>query len=637
MVPRLVGAAGVAAGIDARLEQSEFRIGRHSDNDLVLGDLSISRHHCVISFENGEYGITDNDSNNGTFVNGQLVCGRRLLANGARISIGDAVLCYVETASAHLPPPPPEQDDWVREPTIVLSREEAERIHAEALRAAASSLDRPSGELRALLAIGNLLGSVGSLDDLQRELIALITNAIDADSAALLLDGGDPAAPYEVSYVWSRSSREPQISRSIYRRVWTEHTPVLYVSQPGSDPAAALSLLMNPGSSVLCVPLLVGSQLRGAIYLETSDPRHTFTEAHLRLLTAIAGYVALALDNAQRIEALELANSRLRLQTQPRHAMVGESAAIKLVHERIGRIGSTDATVLIEGESGTGKELAARALHMNSARANGNFEAINCALLRDVLLESELFGHEKGAFTGAVTQKRGKLEMADGGTVFLDEIGELSQAPQAMLLRVLQQREFTRLGGLRNIQVNVRVIAATNRDLEAAIKDKTFRDDLYYRLNVICLRLPPLRDRREDIPLLATHFLQRAAQRNKKPTTAISRAALAVLSKYPWPGNVRELENAIEHAVVMGITDEILPEDLPENLFLGTAETAEWMGGYHQAVRKAREQIVLSALEKASHNYGRAATLLGIHVNNLHRLIRELGLKDRAGSPRAGA
>ena len=307
---------------------------------------------------------------------------------------------------------------------------------------------------------------------------------------------------------------------------------------------------------------------------------------------------------------------------------------MRQVTERITRIATTDATILIRGETGTGKELAARAIHQNSARTGHPFEAINCSLLRDTLLESELFGHEKGSFTGAIAQKKGKLELADGGTLFLDELGELGEPQQAMLLRVLQTREFQRLGGNRTIRVDIRIIAATNRNLEESIRNKTFREDLYYRLNVISVTMPPLRARLEDIPLLADHFVQLCSRKNKRLVRGVSREAVAVLMQYDWPGNVRELENAIEHAVVFGSTDEILPEDLPEAV-IGSARTSGQ--GYHFAVHEAKRRIVRSAIEQALGNYGEAARLLGLHVNNLHRLVRELELKAVIEAVRASA
>src|SRR5262249_829716 len=315
------------------------------------------------------------------------------------------------------------------------------------------------------------------------------------------------------------------------------------------------------------------------------------------------------------------------------HNMVGEGARMRNVFQFIARAAPTDSTVLIEGESGTGKELVARAIHRASRRSEKPFVAINCAALTDTLLESELFGHEKGAFTGACTQKKGKLEIADGGTVFLDEVGELAPALQAKLLRALQEREFERVGGTRPIKVNIRLIAATNKDLASAARNGEFRQDLYYRLNVVALTMPPLRERQDDIPLLAAFFTTRYSEQCKRRVTGISDEARACLLSYDWPGNVRELENAIERAVVLGSTDTILPEDLPEHI--REARPAEVPAClYEEAVEAAKRQVVLKAFDQANYDHETAAKALGLAPNYLHKLIRTMDLKTvlkRAG------
>jgi Nif-specific regulatory protein len=307
--------------------------------------------------------------------------------------------------------------------------------------------------------------------------------------------------------------------------------------------------------------------------------------------------------------------------------MVGESPRMREVYQFIGRAAPTTSTVLIKGESGTGKELVARAIHLNSARSQNPFVAINCAVLSETLLESELFGHEKGAFTGAITQKKGKLEAATGGTVFLDELGELAPALQAKLLRVLQEREFERVGGTRSIKVDIRLIAATNRDLEQAIKAGAFRQDLYYRLNVLSLTMPALKDRRDDIPLLAGYFAMRFSTKAGRALKGVSPEARKCLMQYDWPGNVRELENAMERAVVLGTTELIQPEDLPEALLEQQAVPGVQVTEYHQAVKETKRKLVLKAFQEGDGNYAQTARILGIHPNNLHRLIRSLDLK----------
>jgi Nif-specific regulatory protein len=285
--------------------------------------------------------------------------------------------------------------------------------------------------------------------------------------------------------------------------------------------------------------------------------------------------------------------------------------------------------VLISGESGTGKELAARAIHRNSRRAEKPFIAVNCAALAESLLESELFGHEKGAFTGALVQKKGRLELSDTGTIFLDEIGDLSPSLQTKLLRVLQEREFERVGGNRTIKIDVRLLAATNRDLEDAMVRGTFRRDLYFRLNVVNLKMPSLRERREDIPLLANYFARKYGDRCNRIVFGISPDARRLLMNYDWPGNVRELENAIERAIVLGTTDHILAEDLPEAVVeFQTHVSGESGSNYHEQVVQMKRKMIIDAVKQANGNYTAAARLLNLHPNYLHRLIRNLNLKD---------
>jgi Nif-specific regulatory protein len=306
--------------------------------------------------------------------------------------------------------------------------------------------------------------------------------------------------------------------------------------------------------------------------------------------------------------------------------------------------------VLLRGESGTGKELVARAIHASSARAGKNFVAVNCAAIPPSLFESELFGHERGAFTGAVARKIGKLEAAQGSTIFLDEIGELAPDLQVKLLRVLQEREFERVGGTTSIKLDIRLIAATNIDLKAAIQDNRFREDLFFRLDVFSLEMPPLRERREDIPLVAAYFVTKFSEKANRRIKGIAAAARNCLMHYDWPGNVRELENAIERAVGYCSADFIFPEDLPDNIAeaglrnVPRAQTETHalnhsmetepivIAGtllYRDAVREARKQIVLHAFEQAGGNHNEAAKLLGLHPNNLHRVTNELGLKPQ--------
>jgi transcriptional regulator with GAF, ATPase, and Fis domain len=330
---------------------------------------------------------------------------------------------------------------------------------------------------------------------------------------------------------------------------------------------------------------------------------------------------------AQSLEApeaivAEVLAGRMALQA---HDMVGDSAAMRAVYDCISKVAPRDSTVLIDGETGTGKELAARAIHQNSPRAARPFVAVNCAALTESLLESELFGHEKGAFTGAVVTKKGKFEVADAGTIFLDEIGELAPALQAKLLRALQHHEFERVGGTRPIKVDVRVIAATNQDLQAAVSAGRFRQDLWYRLNVVGITMPPLRARRADIPMLAAHFV---AKYSRGRAVELSPDAIDALRVYDWPGNVRELENAIERAVVLGGCNKIVADDLPDAVLEATAARPRDGAAYHQTVLDVKRRLILDAIERSGGNYTAAARLLGINPTYLHRLVNNLRLRE---------
>jgi Nif-specific regulatory protein len=308
--------------------------------------------------------------------------------------------------------------------------------------------------------------------------------------------------------------------------------------------------------------------------------------------------------------------------------MVGESESMKAVYRFIERVAPVDSTVLIHGESGVGKELVARAIHRNSRRANLPFVAINCASLVESLLESEMFGHEKGAFTGAVALRRGKLEIAGGGTVFLDEVGEMPAAVQSKLLRAIQEREFERVGGEKPVRVDVRWIAATNRNLRSAIERGLFRSDLYFRLNVVSVTVPPLRERLQDIPLLAMHFVSKYSEQTGRQMAGLSAKARSCLLEYEWPGNVRELQNAIERAVVLGSSNLICPEDLPEPLIEAASTMDVPEGSFHHMVSDFKRKVICKAINEADGSYTKAAALLGMHANSLHRLIRNLKLKN---------
>jgi DNA-binding NtrC family response regulator len=332
-------------------------------------------------------------------------------------------------------------------------------------------------------------------------------------------------------------------------------------------------------------------------------------------------------SQALRMRQLEIENRRLRdeLSRPPGFAhLLGTSATLERVLKQGRSVANTSATVLITGENGTGKEKLARAIHQESPRSTGPFVAVSCAALPETLIESELFGHEKGAFTSANQTRKGRFELANGGTLFLDEIGDLSSAVQVKLLRVLQEREFERVGGTKTLMVDIRLIAATNRDLEKEVEEGRFRRDLFYRLNVVPLALPPLRARQEDIPLLAAHFAAKSAQKHGQPTNELDPALIEILLDYQWPGNVRELENLIERLVVLSSDSTLGLEFVPEKMLRvlpGTSPTDE--STLEGAVDAVRRRMIVSALQAEGGNKVAAAKRLGISRSYLHRLINE--------------
>ncbi|MBE0556188.1 MAG: sigma-54-dependent Fis family transcriptional regulator, partial [Proteobacteria bacterium] len=308
--------------------------------------------------------------------------------------------------------------------------------------------------------------------------------------------------------------------------------------------------------------------------------------------------------------------------------IIAASPKMKALLETLAMVAPSDATVLIMGESGTGKEVIANAIHHNSPRSGEAFIKVSCAALPETLLESELFGHEKGAFTGAVARREGRFQLAHRGTIFLDEVGEMSPALQAKLLRVLQEKEFEPLGGTRTLKVDIRVITATNRDLEREVKEGRFREDLYYRLNVVPLILPPLRERREDIPLLADHFLALFREKNRKPIKAISGKALDLLIRYDWPGNVRELENVIERAVILARDEVLVPADLPPQIRMLSGEAGQdtFAIPSGMSLDEMERALIVKTLEETGGNRTRASEILGINRRTLQNKLKEYGL-----------
>jgi len=477
-------------------------------------------------------------------------------------------------------------------------------------------------DLNALFKLCRSINSQPDLESLERSVLQLIFEVVPADLGAVLIIDSVERQPTS-TVIWNREGRQLQdinIQRElVLRALWERAEVVAEVS---------------PSETVLCIPLVALQKAIGVLYLVRLSSCAPFPQDTINFAVSVATIAAVTLENVLTVESVRAENQQLRQKLACDEHIIGESRQMRHLAETIAKVAKGDSPVLILGESGAGKEIVARAIHQSSARAAQPFIAINCAAIPDTLIESELFGHEKGSFTGAIASQRGKFEIAGGGTVFLDEIGELEPRVQAKLLRVLQQREFERIGGRTTLRFCARVLAATNKDLVQAIQAHQFRQDLFFRLNVLSITLPPLRERRQDIPLLAMHFARKYAQRLGRPFKGISPAARAALMNYGWPGNVRELENAIEHALVMGSSGVIVREDLPDTL-LNEDNAEPGAGAYQSAVAHLKRQLIREAMTKSGGNCTQAARLLGVHPKYLHRLIRKLGAT--AGATQSGA
>jgi Nif-specific regulatory protein len=388
--------------------------------------------------------------------------------------------------------------------------------------------------------------------------------------------------------------------------------------------------------SYVCVPILLNRKAIGALGADFRFKPDRDFDRTVKFLGVVASLMAQAL-RIQRVidderERLRQENTHLKSELRERYDfsnILGTSGPMRIVYEQVAQVARTDTTVLVRGESGTGKELIAQALHYNSLRSKRPFIKVSCAALPESLIESELFGYEKGAFTGAHAPKRGRFELAEGGTLFLDEIGELNLLTQIKLLRVLQAREYERLGGTKTIRANVRLIAATNKDIEKAIADGSFRDDLYYRLNVFAIFIPPLRERRPDLLLLADHFLEKAAVAHGKHIKRISTPAIDMLMAYHWPGNVRELENAIERAVVVCDGQVVHAHHLPPTLQTAASQGTAMSLSLRDAIDAFEKDLIQDALKTSRGNRAKAARLLNTTGRILNYKVRQLGIDWR--------
>ena len=578
-----------------RLVKPLTTFGRSADNDIVVTDPQVKPSHAYFSRSENEVTVVPVD---GDVLSGGKRKSKLRLSYGERVQLGG---CTVEL---------------IPEPVA----------SATPLRAAGDSDVLQA--VRKLHRFSERLLNHYEPEEMWAALVDAVVEITQADNGFLVLS--EPGLPPRIKLGRAKgqqpvSEPDAKLSDSIVAKVLRTEQPVI-VSDACKDAEFqnAQSVMYLRLSSVMCVPLRERGQLLGALYVGSSDVKRLFRSADLEVLTVIAAQAGLLLRNANLLAELRRDNQRLGVELEQMRSVaiasvgigLGASPVMQEVMRTVGKVAQSDVSVLITGETGTGKELVAQEIHRRSPRAKGPFVAINCGAIPEQLLESELFGHVRGAFTGAVANKPGRLQAAQGGTIFLDEIGEMPMPLQVKLLRVLQERVILRVGDNKPEPVDVRVLSATHRDLSTEIRSGRFREDLYYRLNVVQVQLPPLRDRGDDVLLLARSFLRRFADELKLPQRTLSPMAELAIRRFGWPGNVRQLENHIKKALVMADREVLEPEDLG----LLTQQATEIVPLADAKERYAR-QYVLDTLALCGGNRTKAAQALGVDPRTVFRFL----------------
>lgn len=645
-------------------------IGRASTNQIVIKDERASRCHAEVFLTQNEWTLRDLDSRNGTFVKGVRIRGDYSLQPGDIVRIAHCQLAFVNDLTQAFAESPAEREvrdlgeDTVAgiraidthdsqaeaeplsdtEPALITHRRDKTRF-LQPIGGEESAIPRMGQDAAKLCRLAFDLASQGDITKVARTALTGLIEGTHVDAGAILLTTPEYAGEYtgaELRIVASRSDRRPtyhKVPKFLANSVLRDGEAVLARNveddrQLGSQDSKG----EIHSTGVICAPIRQDGRVIGLIHLYSTASERTPDPEDLEFTLAVADNLALAIRSLSRQQELvenlthsrtELAQLRNRMAAESE--LIGSSPLLQQLQSEVARAAPSRATVLIRGESGVGKELVARAIHYNSSRKKGPFVCLNCAALSESLLESELFGHERGAFTGATERKTGKFEAAHEGTLMLDEIGEMSPSIQAKFLRVLEGHPFERVGGNQAVKVDVRVIAATNRDLEKAVTGGTFRRDLFFRLRVVEINVPPLRKRGEDVLELAGHFLERFSQETGRRFRGFTPEAVESMRRYRWPGNVRELKNVIERAVVLARDEWIGAEDL----ILTTLATAGESGEIPPPPANSYEPISLEEVERrhihatlksTGWNKSRAAAILGIERTTLDRKIQRYQL-----------
>jgi Nif-specific regulatory protein len=618
-----------------------YTMGRAQTNRIVLKDEVCSREHAEVYYAEGRWRLRDLNSLNGTRINGERLDSEWELSPQDEVHLGRSRLIFVEDIK-HLPDLPflPAPGD-----SVTIKKRLGQTRFLTPLPPVATKDGEPAakeagfrrGLSRDLSLLYRLALDMGAATTYQ-ELVQIVLNglleATPADAGAILTqrEGRDPRGTLEVTDHRHRdldNHTYVRVSQFLSNEVQASREALLAVDVAEHPHLQHRESIQEVGAhSLICAPILYGDRFFGLIHLYCTNPQHSLDEEDLEFVLAVARQLGTASNQLYRQASLSKENQSLRDQLKVESELVGKSPALEKIEKQIAMVAGTTATVLIRGESGVGKELVARAIHYSSARREGPFVCLNCAALPESLLESELFGHEKGAFTGATEKKIGKFEAADHGTIFLDEIGELNPSTQAKLLRILEGHTFERLGGHTPIKVDVRVVAATNQPLEQGVAEGSFRRDLFFRLQVVEITVSPLRERKPDVEVLAQHFLKRYVRETGRKVHGFTPAALQKLEEYQWPGNVRELRNVIERAVALGFGPILDASDL----WLSSVDLAANASPgkiIYQALslEEVEKQHIFQTLQHTDWNKSRAAAILQIERSTLDRKIRAYELK----------
>jgi transcriptional regulator with GAF, ATPase, and Fis domain len=618
--------------------KSRCKVGRAADNQIVLRDDMCSRHHAEVGHGSNGWSVQDLNSLNGCFVNGVRVRGSHAVQTGDTVRFGRTDFVFVPSLDrlpAHTgsPDPATDQDD-----VKITRRATRTRFFPQPPPPASDqtvTADLPPTTHR--------LSPTESVAVLYRLAVDMATAQTPAELAELVIEAAFTGTPTEVAAVLAlKDGGDLDIVAHRFRRggQLTYHKVSNYVSREVLSSKQAViaenvasdvklrdreSVTELKATSLICAPVSSGDRVLGLLHLYCTGERGALDADDLEFALAAARQLGVVWDRFRNRAGLAAENQSLKAQLRLESELVGSSEPLRRVEQQVARVAGTKTTILIRGESGVGKELVARALHFSSPRKDRPLICLNCAAITESLMESELFGHEKGAFTGATERLIGKFEAADGGTLFLDEIGEMTAGAQAKLLRVLEGQAFERVGGNAPIKVDVRVVAATNRPLENAVRDGRFRTDLYYRLQVVQIDVPPLRDRPDDVPPIADHFLKRFARETGRRVSSITPAAIKKLKAHSWPGNVRELRNVIERAVALG-TNPVIDE---ADIWLSPLDLETGGGAEYEPIPLAdiEQRHILRTLEHTGWNKTKAAEILGIERSTLDRKIKAYDLR----------